>query len=372
MKVMLLGGPPPFLAALAKRPDIDASIAVVTSAERAQYEGDAETFSLPLHKVRPSVWPRLRREIQSRRPEVLHAFFKQNLTNALAATLGMAQPPLIVSFRGVTAPLTWKDPGNALIYGSRRVTIHGCESRAVLESMLASGVPRERCRVIYNCMNEPPRRAATRKALEHEFGIPQSVTVVGSVANIRRVKGTDLLLQAALRLSEDRDLHWLLIGRPDEPEMLRAAKEPALAGRIHLAGYRADAAEWIGACDLFAAPSRAEALCRALLEAMYQGVCPVVSDAGGMKELVRHGVEGLVTPSEDVEKLAESIALLKQDAALRSQMAASARRRVNEEFNGARMAERAADIYNAALANSPQLDSPRKTFWCSTFRRPVA
>jgi glycosyltransferase involved in cell wall biosynthesis len=85
---------------------------------------------------------------------------------------------------------------------------------------------------------------------------------------------------------------------------------------------------------------------------MHQGVCPVVSDAGGMKEVVRHGREGIVFPSEDVSALASAIRFLHADRALVGQYAVAARQRVAAEFTPEKMAERCCALYHNVLTDS--------------------
>jgi glycosyltransferase involved in cell wall biosynthesis len=118
---------------------------------------------------------------------------------------------------------------------------------------------------------------------------------------------------------------------------------------VRLVGCRQDASELISGADVFVMPSRAEALCQSLLEAMYQGVCPVVSDAGGMREVVRDGRDGLVVPVEDVGALTRALHRLYADRQLLARLAASARRRVAEKFTPERMAQRCLAMYRALL-----------------------
>jgi glycosyltransferase involved in cell wall biosynthesis len=142
----------------------------------------------------------------------------------------------------------------------------------------------------------------------------------------------------------------LLIGKVADPVIDRLAADPRVRDRVRLVGHRADAAALVSGADLFVMPSRAEALCQALLEAMHQGVCPVVSDVGGMKEVVRHGQDGLVVPQEDPQALAEAIRQLHANRSLANAFAASARQRVAETFTPQKMAERTFALYRRVLA----------------------
>jgi glycosyltransferase involved in cell wall biosynthesis len=96
-------------------------------------------------------------------------------------------------------------------------------------------------------------------------------------------------------------------------------------------------------------PSRQEALCVALLEAMSAGLCPLVSDAGGMKEVVRHGTDGLVFPRENPAALAAAMRELYHQREPMKQYAASAQARATSEFTATAVAERLVELYDGVL-----------------------
>ncbi len=177
---------------------------------------------------------------------------------------------------------------------------------------IRSGIAADRCWTVYNTLYSSVDRRPGRPALA-QFDIPPDTFVVATVGTFRRVKGADLLLKAATECANLSDIYWLLIGKTIDPEIHRLAADPRIRDRVRLVGHRPDAAELVSGADLFVMPSRAEALCQALLEAMHQGVCPVVSDAGGMKEVVRHGVDGLVVAQECVHQLANAVRRLQTD-----------------------------------------------------------
>ena len=166
---------------------------------------------------------------------------------------------------------------------------------------------------------------------------------------MRRVKRVDLLLQAAIACADLRDVFWVLFGDVLDDSIRQLAADPRIRERVRLVGHRPDASELISGADAFVMPSRAEALCQALLEAMYQGVCPVVSDAGGMKEVVRHQEDGLVVRAESVAELAQAIRTLHANRPLVTQLAIAARQRISDHFTAEKMADRCASIYRQLL-----------------------
>jgi glycosyltransferase involved in cell wall biosynthesis len=256
----------------------------------------------------------------------------------------MRHRPRIVSFRGITAPAPWWSGVERITYRSQRVDAHACESSAVREALVRSGIPGERCRVVYNCPNN--RAAAVdRAAARNAWGVPHDAFVVAMVANMRPVKGADLLVRAALACTDLKDVHWVLMGHVRDRQITRLAADARLADRLHLVGFHPRASNLVSAADVFVMPSRAEALCVALLEAMEHGICPVVSDAGGMKEAVRDGQDGLVFPREDWRTLADCVRRLHADDALRLRLGASAQQRIADEFSPESVAARIAELY---------------------------
>lgn len=292
----------------------------------------------------------LRRAIEQWRPDLLHANCSRGLAAAVLATLGMRRRPRIVSQRGVTSYPTLWDPSNWLTFRSPRVDGHGCVSGAVRAALIRAGTPPRRCVVTYLPLPAPAAvDADTVSELRARFGIPPDAFVVGSIANFRRVKGGDLILTAAGALRDLRHVYWVLIGRVLDRRLERLAADPEVAPRVRLPGFQPQADRLAPLFDVFVMASRSEGLCMALLEAMLQGVCPVVTAVGGMKEVVRDGQDGLLVPAEDPAALAAAIRRLHNDPQLRDRLAASARSRAREIADPERVADRTMQLYQAAF-----------------------
>jgi glycosyltransferase involved in cell wall biosynthesis len=120
--------------------------------------------------------------------------------------------------------------------------------------------------------------------------------------------------------------------------------------QILFLGFREDIANLVGAADIFALPSLSEGMPLSLLEAMAVG-CPVVASAvNGVPEVVRDGVDGLLTVPGDVESLAGRLRNLADDPKLRHSLSEAARRRVRESFTARQTAERVGELYCRHLA----------------------
>jgi glycosyltransferase involved in cell wall biosynthesis len=87
-----------------------------------------------------------------------------------------------------------------------------------------------------------------------------------------------------------------------------------------------------------------------ILEAMASGLPVVATDVGGVSELVADGETGFVVPARDPTAFAAPLARLCSDAGLRQRLGDAARRRAQDRFGGAPMAERTEGVYRATLA----------------------
>lgn len=356
MKLLTIGAKPVLTEAIASLPGVQ-----VVAMERelpARATGDAPNYEVVPYgggqKLSLSAIRQVRTQIERVRPDVIHAFYPRPLAHAVMARATMSRTTLgsrvpVVSYRGITSlPNRWS-PSEWVTYLSPQVAAHACESSAVRDALVAAGVPGEKCHVVYNCLTKPPV-PCTRDEARARLGLAPDDWVVMMVANLRPVKGADVLLEAATRCGDIPRFKLVLVGEVRDERVTQLPKRPELAGRVVLAGYRDDAAQLMAAADLFVMPSRAEALSVALLEAMSRGICPVVSDAGGMKEAVRHGVDGLVVPRENPAALAQALHDLATSPDVAARYGASAQERVAETFSPARVAERIAAMYGRLAA----------------------
>jgi glycosyltransferase involved in cell wall biosynthesis len=179
-----------------------------------------------------------------------------------------------------------------------------------------------------------------------ELGIPPGAPVVGTVASFKRHKGHQYLIRAAERVRRAvPDVRFVLVGRGPLEERVRAqARALGLDGTLIFAGYREDAPRIAGAFDVFALSSVYEGLSIALVEAMAQGRPVVVTEVGGLPEVVEHGQHGLVVRAEDPDALGDAILTLLQDAGLRQRFGEAARRRAGD-FDIRRAASRIEEVY---------------------------
>ena len=214
------------------------------------------------------------------------------------------------------------------------------------------GFPEKDVRIIYNGIQCRPFSHMMRDPLLLESaGIPTDATIIGTVGNLYLVKGHVYLIRAArIILQYHPDVHVVILGRGAEESVLRAeAKALGIDDRIHLLGYREDASRWLAAMNVFTLPSLSEGLPLSLLEAMAAGVPAVVTDVGGMPEIVRDGETGLIVPARNPEAMAKQILHLLDDSSLAATLAAAGQKEVRQRFSLDAMLEQYASLYQEVL-----------------------
>lgn len=243
--------------------------------------------------------------------------------------------PIVTSCRGslvTTAP--W-DPARpdlrsrlTAVFEAARL-VH-CVSEQIVDDAAAIGLDRAKARVIRPAVSPDGFRPAA--AREHRAGPVRTI----AVGTLKWHKDHEHALLAIRKgLDQGADLRLDLIGDgPDRQHLQFAIDDLDLADRVCLLGRRDpdEVARRLQDADIFLHTSSTEGISNAVLEAMATGLPIVTTDAGGMREAVRHEVDGFVVRVRDAEASAAALARLATEPDLRIQMGAAARQRVIDDF----------------------------------------
>lgn len=259
----------------------------------------------------------LRRALQRSRPDAIVSFIDQVNVLTLIASRGMAAP-VIVSER--SDPAHW--PVNAW-WSWLRLRTYPWADAVVVPTPDAGRFfenPRVRTAVVPNVVK--PARMCARA-----FDASASPLWITAVGRLGPEKGYDLLIAAFARIAA-RHPAWhlrLVGGGPLEDDLRRQVRALGLEARVHFTGRVANVYPLLGESDLFALPSRIEGFPNALGEAMAAGLPVVAFDCpSGPRALIRHGIDGLLVPPQDVEALAGALDRLIEHPDERAALAARA------------------------------------------------
>ncbi len=205
-------------------------------------------------------------------------------------------------------------------------------SPAVLRALHAGGVPPERTELIWSSVNlarlQPKRE---REEVRAELGAGSDECVSLTVGALVERKGIDFLLRVLAELPPATRL-WVAGEGPERAALESQAQESPLAGRVTFLGQRNDLGDLLRAADLFLMPSRAEGLGVAALEAMAMGLPCLVSQVGGLADLVATPEQGVLLPPDDAEAWGGAWQACLEDPERRARLGAGARGRIDQGF----------------------------------------
>ncbi len=312
----------------------------------------------PGHAV--ALYPRVWRLMRQLRPAVVHS---RNLA-ALEMQLPAALARVPVRIHGEHGrDLDDVDGQNVRLQRLRRVyspLVHRYITVSEdLRSYLCTrvGIARERVEQIYNGV-DTTRFMPAVGAAQPLAGCPWNPAdhwVVGTVGRLQAVKNQVLLVRAFARA---RELSPLLRERgrlsvvgdgPARGDVQSALDASGAASAMWLAGERSDVPDVMRSLNAFALPSMAEGVSNTILEAMASGLPVLATAVGGNVELVQPGATGALTPSNDVEAMAQALAAWGADPDAAAALGARARAAAESSFSLQAMVSHYADTYDAAL-----------------------
>ena len=176
-------------------------------------------------------------------------------------------------------------------------------------------------------------------------------------------KGADILVEAAAEFVKSGKLELHIIGEGPQRLLLEKLIDRLdIRGSVHLHGWvpHLEVQKQLRLCDFLALPSVREFGGGVVLEAMALGVAPIVADYAGPAELIddKTGISIPFTNRQSlVDGLRQTIRDLLQQPTLLDALGAAGRTRIHEHFTWEAKAKQIAEVYDAVINHSMQLDS---------------
>lgn len=253
--------------------------------------------------------------------------------------------PLVFSFHGSdTVQLQEASPAaraqwRAMLARADRLVVCSADLGRRVVQALGEGLPLQ---LVYNGID-----ASSFKALpEAASTAPQHIAgrVILSVGKFVALKGQDVLVRAFAQLAQNAsDLQLVLVGADGNAlqELRQLCVTEGLQERVHffVDVPHPQVAWFFRQAHIFCLPSRQEAFGLVLLEAGAFSLPVIASSVGGIPELIKDRVHGLLVPADDVCALAAGLRMLLNDPQLGRQMAACLHQQIENRFTWTRTLE---------------------------------
>jgi len=178
------------------------------------------------------------------------------------------------------------------------------------------GLAPEKVPIIYNGID------IEKFSPKEQVKMQASCTLI-NVASLSKRKNQALLIEAFnLVLKQRADARLVFVGEGEEKSRLQSlAEKYKISDKVEFAGISSEVREWLSKADIFVLCSLFEGLPLSVIEAMAVGLPVVVTEVGGVPDIVEDGVNGFLVPSGDAGSLSRAILKLIEDKGLQCQMA---------------------------------------------------
>jgi glycosyltransferase involved in cell wall biosynthesis len=251
----------------------------------------------------------------------------------------------------------WKQ---LLFKNLERLASHMCDRMIFISQPLVDWalkekiVKRDKIVRIYSGIDLDQFRPVTeddKDKIRKKWNIGHDDAVIGIVSKLWEGKGHEVLIRAFKEIKKEvKEARLVIVGEGPLDGMLHDLGDKlGLTDSILFTGFQSDVSEIIASFDIAVLPSFFEGMGRVLLEAMAMEKPVVASRVGGIPDLVKDRVNGLLTPPGDVEGLTDAIKKLLNDKRLAINMGKEGRKRVTDKFSSDVMVRSINNIYIECL-----------------------
>ncbi len=219
-------------------------------------------------------------------------------------------------------------------------------TRDIVAHMVKNGVPADRAHYIATFPVITPLPPLDRATL----ATPPHAKVLLTLSRLHEKKGLDTFLHAVKNVPGC--FAWLAGDGPLQAQLEKLAADLGIAERVRFLGWRSDRAALLRAADICVLPSRYEPFGTVILEAWAAKVPLVACASAGPAAHVADGVNGLLTPIDDISALRNALARVLSDDALRRGLISNGFEAYNQGFTPEAVTGEWIDFYTAVERNA--------------------
>ena len=283
-------------------------------------------------------WMSLRQFIRATRPQLVVSFLSYFtvLTAVRSAFVGARvvfnqQTPMSAFL--TDADYVWRRRWHRAVFTAVTRAGYAAADRVVATSRGVGadlearfGVRPDAIRVVPNPVDLDRVRSAADEPLDPDHSARWQPPVVVAAGRLADAKNYPLLLDAIALLRRRVPARLFILGQGElEGDLRRRIRALGLDEAVTLCGFQPNPWKYISRADVFALTSHYEGFGNVLVEAMACGVPVVATASPGTRDIVEHGVDGLLVDAHEPTAVADALARIVGDAAVRARMSAAAR-----------------------------------------------
>ncbi len=237
-----------------------------------------------------------------------------------------------------------------------------CSNYMVAHARWVFGLPEDKLVMVPNGVNSRVYQSIKKgeeKKIRAKFALPEEKIVL-YVGRLVYEKGIHILVNAAPRILEKVNAKFIIVGSGYMKEQLwEIVKSMNLEHKVLFAGFLEDEIllKLQKYADVSIVPSLFEPFGIVALEAMAAGSPTVVSDTGGLSEIVDHDLTGVKVYPNDPESLAWGVIKILSDEKYGAYIRKNAYKKIKDKYDWKKKALKTKKIYNSVLSEYS------KSFW---------
>lgn len=240
-------------------------------------------------------------------------------------------------------------------YGASVIDRYIAISEAVRTILINSGIAAERIALARSAVPQGRHahldRQVSRRQFALAYGLDPNLTWIGNASALTPQKGYETLLASFAQLKQQGlPFHGLIAGDGELRDALERQRiELGLEHDVTFLGFIERVDQFLVALDILAVPSRFEGLGTIILDGIDAGLCVVASAVGGIPEMIKDNLTGLLAPVGDVATLSTQITRAANDPELRLRLNTAAKQHVSQMFSVDTMVEGNYAVYRQLI-----------------------
>jgi len=300
----------------------------------------------------------LRRIIEKDKPDIIHAWDHQILPSVLKVSRKLRVPIVASMHNNMPTPTVGLNPLVSKLLWLRDTTLAECFSKVnhiaaisdhIKRELVAMEIDERKITTIHYVL--PPNWCESGNTAMHK----NKTLLVYTGGRICRQKGHDILIRSIgmlIKRQDNLDVKLIISGDgPDKKKFEKLATNLGIRKYIHFPGRLplSEVKNFYSLADIVVLPTiTQEPFSRVPLEAMEFGKPVIATNVGGTPEIIKDGVNGILVPPGDAERLCEAIERLFRDEELRKRLGSKGKETLHR-FTPEEIVNRFIDVYTRAM-----------------------